>query len=105
MLGEPISGHDAGALGIATHAVTERDLSATAATLAKQLATGPTRSYAATRTLLKAWSSGGVAAADLIMLDVAMELYDGADAQRGFANTADAFNKDVEPPTLVFEGK
>src|SRR6266403_4088813 len=49
--------------------------------------------------------SGGVAAADLVMLDVAMELYDGPDAQRGFANTADAFNKDVEPPTLVFEGK
>jgi hypothetical protein len=46
-----------------------------------------------------------VAAADLLMLDVAMELYDGPDAQRGFANTADAFNKDIEPPTLVFEGK
>jgi hypothetical protein len=59
----------------------------------------------ATRTLLKAWSSGGVAASDLVMLDVAMELYDGADAQRGFANTADAFNKDIEPPPLVFEGK
>jgi hypothetical protein len=36
---------------------------------------------------------------------VAMELYDGADAQRGFTSTADAFNKDIEPPTLVFEGK
>jgi len=36
---------------------------------------------------------------------VAMELYDGADAQRGFANTADAFNQDIVPPTLVFEGK
>ena len=57
------------------------------------------------RTLLKAWSSGGVAAADLVMLDVAMELYNGADAQRGFASTAEAFNKDIEPPTLVFEGK
>jgi hypothetical protein len=55
--------------------------------------------------LLKAWSSGGVAAADLVMLDVAMELYNGPDAQRGFANTADAFSKDIEPPTLVFEGR
>jgi len=36
---------------------------------------------------------------------VAMELYDGADAQRGFASTAEAFDKDIEPPTLVFEGK
>ncbi len=105
MLGEPISGREAGELGIATHVVPEKDLAATAAALAKQLATGPTRSYAATRTLLKAWSSGGVAAADLMMLDVAMELYDGPDAQRGFVSTADAFNKDIEPPTLVFEGK
>jgi enoyl-CoA hydratase/carnithine racemase len=105
MLGEPISGHEAGALGIATHVVPESELSATAAALVRQLATGPTRSYAATRTLLKAWSSGGVAAADLVMLDVAMELYSGADAQRGFASTAEAFDKDIEPPTLVFEGK
>src|ERR1700759_5142872 len=105
MLGEPMSGRDAGNFGIATHVVPEAELSAAAAALAKQLATGPTRSYAATRTLLKAWSSGGVAAADLVMLDIAMELYDGADAQRGFVNTADAFDREVEPPALVFEGK
>jgi enoyl-CoA hydratase/carnithine racemase len=105
MLGEAISGYEAGALGIATHVVPENELSTTAAALARQLATGPTRSYAATRTLLKAWSGGGVANADLVMLDVAMELYNGADTQRGFANTADAFNKDIEPPTLVFDGK
>jgi enoyl-CoA hydratase/carnithine racemase len=105
MLGEPISGREAGQLGIATHVVPENELAAAAGALARQLATGPTRSYAATRTLLKAWSSGGVAAADLVMLDVAMELYNGADAQRGFASTADAFNKDIEPPTLAFDGK
>src|SRR6201982_311138 len=105
MLGEPISGREAGELGIATHVVPENELTAAAAALTRQLATGPTRSYAATRTLLKAWSSGGVAAADLVMLDVAMELYDGRDAQRGFANTAKAFDADIEPPTLVFEGK
>jgi enoyl-CoA hydratase/carnithine racemase len=105
MLGEPISGREAGALGIATHVVPADELLATAAALTRQLATGPTRSYAATRTLLKAWSSGGVAAADLVMLDVAMELYDGPDAQPGFANTADAFNKDIEPPALVFQGR
>jgi hypothetical protein len=39
------------------------------------------------------------------MLDVAMELYNGADAQRGFANTAVAFDRAIEPPPLVFEGK
>src|ERR1700726_4144933 len=85
MLGEPISGVEAGALGIATHVVDENELEETVEALANQLGSGPTRSYAATRTLLKAWSSGGVAAADLVMLDVSMELYNGADSQRGFA--------------------
>jgi enoyl-CoA hydratase/carnithine racemase len=105
MLGEPMSGREAGQLGIATHVVPEHELAAATTSLTRQLANGPTRSYAATRTLLKAWSSGGVAAADLVMLDVAMELYNGADAKRGFANTAAAFDKDIEPPALVFEGK
>ena len=105
MLGEPISGTEAGALGIATHVFSEKELADATATLGRQLATGPTRSYAAIRTLLKTWSSSGVAATDLVMLDVAMELYNGADAQRGFASTAEAFDKDIEPPTLAFEGK
>ncbi len=105
MLGEPISGVDAGALGIATHVANDDELAKTADALIGQLATGPTRSYAATRTLLKAWSSGGIASADLVMLDVAMELYDGEDAQRGFANTAKAFDADIEPPPMLFQGK
>src|SRR6201998_4508131 len=62
MLGEPISGTEAGTLGIATHVAPEAQLSSVSAALTLHLATGPTRSYAATRTILKAWSSGGVAA-------------------------------------------
>lgn len=105
MLGEPIAGSDAGVLGIATHVVPESQLEDAAQSLIQQLASGPTRSYATTRTLLKAWSSGGVAAADLVMLDAAMDLYNGADAQRGFANTAKAFDAGVEPPSMTFEGR
>src|SRR6201997_5297553 len=40
MLGEPISGREAGELGIATHVVPEAELAATAAKLARQLAMG-----------------------------------------------------------------
>jgi len=105
MLGDPISGTEAGALGIATHVVDDNKLEEAANALASQLGSGPTRSYAATRTLLKAWSSGGIAAADLVMLDVSMELYNGLDAQRGFASTAKAFDADIEPPAMTFEGK
>jgi enoyl-CoA hydratase/carnithine racemase len=105
MLGEPIPGAQAAALGIATHVVPDARLDAEADALARRLASGPTRSYAATRTLLKAWSSGGVTGADAMMLDVTMDLYDGSDAQRGFANTAKAFDADVVPPDMVFDGK
>jgi enoyl-CoA hydratase/carnithine racemase len=105
MLGEPISGKEAGELGIATHVVTAARLDAEAQALAQRLATGPTRSYAATRTLLKAWSGGGITAADAVMPDVTMELFLTQDVQRGFINTAKAFDADVEPAEMTFEGK
>jgi enoyl-CoA hydratase/carnithine racemase len=104
MLGEPISASQADALGIATHLATEANLAKTVEALAQILATGPTRSYATTRTLLKAWSAGGIAAADVMMLDVAIDLFDTQDAQRGFVNTAKAFDAGVEPPALRFDG-
>ena len=105
MLGEPISGVEAGEFGIASHVAADDELVKTADALIDQLATGPTHSYAATRTLLKAWSGGGVASADVVMLDVAMELYNGEDAQRGFASTAKAFDAGIEPPSMLFHGR
>ena len=62
-------------------------------------------SYAATRALLKAWSGGGVAGADAILLDVTMDLYTTEDATRGFVNTAEAFKAGLEPPDLIFNGR
>jgi enoyl-CoA hydratase/carnithine racemase len=105
MLGEPILGKEAGELGIASHVVPADKVEAVALALAQRLATGPTRSYAATRTLLKAWSGGGITAADAVMPDVTMELFLTEDVQRGFINTAKAFDADVEPPEMTFEGK
>lgn len=105
MLGEPIPAAQALDLGLAMEVVPASELTATTDEVATRLAQGPTRSYAATRTLLKAWSSGGVAGADAVMLDVSMDLFDTDDVARGFANTAAAFDADVEPPALVFEGR
>jgi enoyl-CoA hydratase/carnithine racemase len=105
MLGEPIPGTLAGALGIATHVVPEAELGRAAEALAQKLAVGPTKSYAATRTLLKAWSAGGVSTADAMMLDITMDLYATEDSTRGFQNTAEAFNRDVEPPGMIFHGR
>jgi enoyl-CoA hydratase/carnithine racemase len=105
MLGEPISGTLAGELGIASHVVPEAEVAATAETLARKLAIGPTKSYAETRTLLKAWSAGGVTAADAILLVLTMDLFHTEDCARGFLNTAKAFDRDVEPPDMEFNGR
>jgi enoyl-CoA hydratase/carnithine racemase len=105
MLGEPISGRVAGDLGIVTHVAGPDALERVASELITRLSEGPTLSYAATRTLLKAWSSGGVTGADAVMLDVTMGLYNTEDATRGFANTAKAFDADRQPDDLVFYGK
>ena len=56
--------------------------------LVRQMATGPTRAYATMRAMLKAWSNGGVAAADAVMLDLTMDLFSSEDATKGFAGTA-----------------
>ena len=105
MLGEGIPGDVAVDLGIATHVAEPDALERVAGELIARLADGPTLSYAATRTLLKAWSSGGITAADAVMLDITMDLYNTEDATRGFANTAKAFDVDEEPGDLVFYGK
>jgi enoyl-CoA hydratase/carnithine racemase len=105
MLGEPIPGSLAGQLGIATQVVPEAELARAAEALARKLAVGPTKSYAATRTLLKAWSAGGVPAADAMMLDITMDLFNTEDCTRGFLNTAKAFDRDVEPPDMVFHNR
>jgi enoyl-CoA hydratase/carnithine racemase len=105
MLGEPIPGPLAAQLGIATEVVPEAELAQKVEGLAQKLAAGPTKSYAATRTLLKAWSAGGVPAADAIMLDVTMDLFNTEDVTRGFLNTAKAFDADIEPPEMVFNNR
>lgn len=105
MLGEPISGALAGQLGIATDVVPEAKLAQAAGALAEKLAVGPTKSYAATRTLLKAWSAGGVPAADAVMLDITMDLFNTEDVRRGFESTAKAFDRDVEPPDMIFHNR
>ncbi len=105
MLGEPIPGTMAGHLGIASHVVPDAELARAAQALADKLAVGPTKSYAATRTLLKAWSAGGVPIADAMMLDITMDLFNTEDCTRGFVNTAKAFDRDIEPPDMVFHGR
>ena len=105
MLCEPMSGIVAGQLGIATFVAPSDDVEATALKFAQDLSTGPTRSYAAIRTLLKAWSGGGVPSADAMILDVTMGLHSSEDARRGRTARAEAIKMGIEPSKLVFTGR
>ena len=105
LLGEPFSGIIAGDLGIAALVVPEADLDGTIRKLVDKLANGPTKAYAAARMLLKAWSAGGIAAADVMMLDVAIDLFKTEDTTKGILNSAKAIQAGVQPSPLTFLGR
>ena len=84
MLAEPLSGKQAGDIGLACRVVPDEEVDLVAAQLAERLAGGPTLAHGATRALLKAWQSGGVPGADALQLDLTMRLFQSEDAQRAF---------------------
>jgi enoyl-CoA hydratase/carnithine racemase len=105
MLCEPMSGAVAGQLGLASFVLPENEVEATALKFAQDLSAGPTRSFAAIRALLKAWSGGGVPTADSVILDITMGLHSSEDARRGRTARAEAIKKGIEPPKIVFTGR
>jgi hypothetical protein len=92
-------------MGIATLVVPEADLDETSRKLVDKLANGPTKAYAAARTILKAWSAGGIAAADVMMLDVAIDLFKTEDTTKGILISAKAIQAGVQPcsPPVMFD--
>ena len=85
--------------------VPEAVLDETSRNLVDKLANGPTKAYAAARTLLKAWSAGGITAADVMMLDVAIDLFLTEDTKKGILNAANAIQAGVQPSPLTFLGR
>jgi len=81
MLGEPTP--VATIPAVADYIVPDDELDDTALRLATRLSQGPTRSYAAAKSVLKAWSAGGIAAADKLMLDLSIGLFHTEDFQQG----------------------
>jgi len=105
MLSEPLSGAQAGQLGVAAFVVPENKVETFGEDLARRLSTGPTRSYATIRALLKAWSAGGVPGADSLLLDLTMGLHTTEDARMGRTARAEAFKRGEEPAPVTFIGR
>ncbi|MEV0110855.1 enoyl-CoA hydratase/isomerase family protein [Nocardia sp. NPDC050799] len=105
MLSLPLDGRTAAEFGLVAYSAPEDKVEAEALSIATRLASGPTRSYAAVRQILKVWSGGGVPAADAAMLDIAMPLHGTEDAKRGRIARSEALARGVEAAPVVFEGR
>jgi enoyl-CoA hydratase/carnithine racemase len=74
---------DFAAWGVIDRVLPAPDLRAKAEKFARRLADGPTRAYSAVKDLMRAYTEGGVARADALLLDAAVSLFDTDDARGG----------------------
>lgn len=71
------------AWGIVDRVLPAQDLHAKTEAFARRLADGPTRAFAVVKDLARAYTTDGIAGADLLLLDAAVGLFDTDDAQGG----------------------
>lgn len=90
--------------GVVNRVVADDQVDQSARDFAERAAHGPTRAYAAHKALLRIWAESGVAAADSAMFDIAMPIFETADARRGIPSAAEAFRAGRQRPVLDFEG-
>jgi enoyl-CoA hydratase/carnithine racemase len=93
------------AAGVVNRVVPDEALVPEATAFARKLAQGPTRAYAAHKTLLRAWAVGGVAAADEVMFDIAMPLFETEDAKTGLPLAVNALRAGRSRPALEYQGR
>jgi enoyl-CoA hydratase/carnithine racemase len=103
MLMPPVTASEAAALNLVAEVFPDEELDQAAADLARRLAEGPTRGYAAIKSLVKA-HGGGVTVADTLMADLTMDLYETADARNAIPRLATALAANNPPPDIKWLG-
>ena len=91
--------------GVVNHVVPDDLLLKEATAFAQKVASGPTRAHAAHKALLRAWAMGGVAAADQVMCDIAMPLFETTDTKTAIESAVAAFNAGKPRPVLKLSGR
>ena len=104
MTSEPVSAETMERHGVVNRVVADGDLLAEATAFAARVAKGPTRAYAAHKALLRTWAQGGTAAADGVMFDIAMPLFETKDVVAGLASAVNALKEGRPRPVLEFSG-
>lgn len=105
MLSEEIGAEEAARLNLVARVVDDADLEDVSTQIARALAQGPTRAHAATKMLLAAWAAGGVAAADVQMIEIIANVLATDDVAAGVAAATVALESGTARPVLAFEGR
>ncbi len=91
--------------GVINRVVPLEDLRTEAMAFAKQAAAGATRAHAAHKALLRIWATGGVAAADEAIMDIALPLFESDDTKMAIPESVDALRLGKPRPKFAFKGR
>jgi enoyl-CoA hydratase/carnithine racemase len=104
-LSEPVSASQLLGWNAINWLVDDADLTMRAAALAKRLAEGPTKVFAATKQLWALQDASGIAAAKTKLYDISMPLFDSQDARTALCAAAEAVDAGKPFPTVIFAGE
>lgn len=91
--------------GVVNRLVEDQALIEEATAFARRLAKGPTHAHANHKTLLRTWATGGIAAADEAILDIAMPLFETADVKSVLPLAIEALRAGKPRPVFDFKGR
>ena len=101
---EPLGAERLYQLGTVNRLVPREKLEEECMRLAKDIAIGPPRAHTAHKSLLNAWSAGGIAAADQVLLDLSAVLFDMNDVDMALKSAKEALESGQKRPKLQFNG-
>ncbi|MGO4287481.1 enoyl-CoA hydratase/isomerase family protein [Bosea sp. TAB14] len=91
--------------GVVNRVVADGNLLSEASAFARKVAGGPTRAHAAHKALLRVWATGGIAAADEALFDIAMPLFETEDVKFALDTSIQAFLAGKPRPGFSFKGR
>jgi enoyl-CoA hydratase/carnithine racemase len=90
--------------GVVNRVVADQTLLDEARAFAERVAKGPTKAHAAHKALLRIWATGGVAAADEALCDIALPLFETEDVKLALPASVKAFVAGEPRPAFAFKG-
>lgn len=102
---EQVPAHEMERHGVINKVVPDTQLLEEALAFTHRIAVGPTRAHAAHKALLNAWTAGGLLAADDVLLDLCMPLFDTSDAKTAIPAAVKALQSGKPRPSFAFEGR